>query len=127
MNNVSEKPPKKALYKPDFVKKGWGYELWAINLGYCGKVLFFERGKKCSWHKHKIKDEAFFLIEGLLYIRFSEDDDLENAEEVIMHPGDCFHVSTGLYHQMEGIEDSKLLEFSTTHREDDSYRSVKGD
>ena len=42
--------------------KGWGYEKWIVNNDlYCGKVLFFERGKKCSWHYHKVKDETFYV------------------------------------------------------------------
>ena len=41
-----------------FVKKGWGYEKWIVNKDlYCGKLLFFNAGKKCSWHYHVKKDE----------------------------------------------------------------------
>ena len=30
-----------------FVKKGWGYEKWIINKPeYCGKLLYFVKGKK---------------------------------------------------------------------------------
>ena len=50
--------------------KGWGYEKWIVNTDeYCGKLLFFEEGKRCSWHYHKLKDETFYLQSGkmLLY------------------------------------------------------------
>ena len=49
-----------------FVQKGWGYERWIVNCEeYCGKLLFFEKDKKCSWHYHVLKDEVFYLQSGL--------------------------------------------------------------
>ena len=55
-----------------FVKKGWGHELWIINKPeYCGKLLFFEKGKRCSWHHHKIKDEVFYLQSGKMMVYYS--------------------------------------------------------
>ena len=51
-----------------FVPKGWGHEKWIVNNDeYCGKLLFFEEGKRCSWHYHKIKDETFYLQSGKLF------------------------------------------------------------
>jgi len=42
----------------NIVPKGWGHEKIIHNSnGYCGKVLCFDKGKKCSYHYHKIKDE----------------------------------------------------------------------
>ena len=42
------------------VNKPWGHELWIYNSElYCGKILFFNKGKRCSWHYHEIKDETF--------------------------------------------------------------------
>ena len=50
------------------VPKGWGYEKWIVNNEkYCGKLLFFEKGKKCSWHYHKLKHETFYLHSGRIY------------------------------------------------------------
>tara|TARA_R110002096_G_scaffold324088_1_gene518158 strand:- start:424 stop:795 length:372 start_codon:yes stop_codon:yes gene_type:complete len=111
-----------------FVKKGWGYEKWIINKSeYCGKLLFFSAGKKCSWHHHKIKDEVFYLQSGKMIVRYSDQDNLENADEIMLEPGMNFHIYPGLRHQMEAIEDSELYEFSTEHFDEDSYRIVKGD
>jgi quercetin dioxygenase-like cupin family protein len=110
------------------VDKGWGWERWIVNKEeYCGKLLFFEEGKRCSFHYHKIKDEVFYLQSGKMLIKFSEDDDLENAEELLLNAGDKFHVYIGLRHQMIALEDSELFEFSTQHFDEDSYRIVKGD
>jgi quercetin dioxygenase-like cupin family protein len=110
------------------VPKGWGYEKWIVNTEkYCGKLLFFERNKRCSWHYHKIKDETFYLNRGKIYLWYGWDDDLAKAEMKIMEPGDSFHVPVGLKHQMIALEDSELFEFSTEHFEEDSYRVIKGD
>jgi quercetin dioxygenase-like cupin family protein len=108
--------------------KGWGYEKWIVNKPeYCGKLLFFNKGKKCSWHFHKLKDEVFYLQSGKMLVKFSDEDSLENANELMLNVGDSFHVYTGLKHQMIAIEDCELFEFSTQHFEDDSYRIIKGD
>jgi quercetin dioxygenase-like cupin family protein len=113
---------------PEIHIKGWGYEKWIVNKEeYCGKLLFFEKNKKCSFHYHKIKDEVFYLQSGKLVVKYSDGDDLDKSEELIMNPGDNFHVYIGLRHQMIALEDSELFEFSTQHFEDDSYRIIKGD
>ena len=40
------------------VEKGWGRETWLHNdEKYCGKILFFNAGKKCSLHYHKLKSK----------------------------------------------------------------------
>ena len=108
------------------VDKGWGYEKWIVNKPeYCGKLLFFEEGKKCSFHYHKLKDETFYLQSGELIVRYSDGDILDDAKELILYAGDSFYVYPGLRHQMEATIDSELFEFSTEHFEEDSYRIVK--
>ena len=110
------------------VKKGWGWERWIVNCEeYCGKLLFFENGKRCSWHYHKLKDEVFYLQSGLMMVYHSEGDDLTTADQTLLIPGDNFHVYRGLRHQMVALQDSELFEFSTTHFESDSHRIIKGD
>mgnify|MGYP003627202689 CR=1 FL=1 len=111
-----------------FVPKGWGWERWIVNCEeYCGKLLFFNRHKKCSWHFHKLKDEVFYLQSGKMIVFYSEQDDLAKAKKLILNPGDNFHVYRGLRHQMFALQDSELFEFSTQHFDSDSYRLVKGD
>tara|TARA_B100000085_G_scaffold266187_1_gene274613 strand:- start:283 stop:624 length:342 start_codon:yes stop_codon:yes gene_type:complete len=110
------------------VEKGWGYEKWIVNKPeYCGKLLYFNKGMKCSWHYHKLKDEVFYLQSGRLLIKFSESDDIEEAQELILEKGENFHVPIGLRHQMLALEASELFEFSTQHFDEDSYRIQKGD
>ena len=111
-----------------FVPKGWGFEKWIVNNEkYCGKLLYFVKGKKCSWHYHKIKDEVFYIQSGKILLKYSHEDDLEKAEEKILHPGDSFHVPVGLRHRMIALQDTELFEFSTQHFDSDSIRIEKGD
>jgi len=110
------------------VDKGWGYEKWIVNKSeYCGKLLFFNKGKRCSWHFHKLKDEVFYLQSGKMLVKYSDQNDIEKAEEIILESGQNFHVYRGLRHQMSALEDSELFEFSTEHFDSDSYRIQKGD
>ena len=110
------------------VPKGWGYEKWIVNTDeYCGKLLHFIKGKKCSWHYHKLKDETFYLQEGKLLVKYSDNDNLDEANEVILERGDKFHVYRGLRHQMFAMEDTDMFEFSTQHFDSDSHRIIKGD
>jgi mannose-6-phosphate isomerase-like protein (cupin superfamily) len=108
--------------------KGWGREVWiANNDRYCGKILEIRQGKRCSLHYHKLKTETFYLRTGKLKVRVKESAATETLEEFILGPGDCMDVPVGMVHQMEALEDSELLEFSTQHFETDSHRLVKGD
>ena len=116
-----------------FVTKGWGFEKWIVNCEeYCGKLLYFVKGKRCSWHYHKLKDEVFYVQSGRIEVLYSESDELYNdgmlkAKSIILGPGDNFHVYRGLRHQIIAIEDTELFEFSTQHFDSDSYRIEKGD
>jgi mannose-6-phosphate isomerase-like protein (cupin superfamily) len=110
------------------VSKGWGYEKWIVNCEeYCGKILHMVKGKRCSWHMHKIKDEVFYVQSGKIKIYYGWDDMLDMASVATLERGDKFHVPTGMRHQMIALEDTELFEFSTQHFEEDSYRLIKGD
>ena len=114
--------------KIKFVPKGWGFEKWIVNCEeYCGKLLYFVKGKKCSWHYHKLKDEYFYVQSGKLCVKYSDEDNIDSAIEVVLGPGDNFHVYRGLRHQMQALEDTELFEFSTQHFDSDSIRIKKGD
>ena len=112
--------------KPEYHAKGWGHELWIHNdEEYCGKLLFFKEGKKCSLHYHQRKHETFFLQSGKMILRHGSSK--ETLKERLLSPGDSFEVYRGLIHQMTALEDSELFEFSTQHFEEDSFRIEKGD
>jgi mannose-6-phosphate isomerase-like protein (cupin superfamily) len=110
------------------VQKGWGHELWITNTEkYCGKLLYFKKGKKCSWHYHKVKDEVFYIQSGKIELTFGLTNEKKDASKVILEQGDSFHVPVSLRHQMLALEETELFEFSTQHFEEDSIRVEKGD
>ena len=81
-------------------------------------------GKRYS---NEIKDEVFYLQSGKMLVKYSDQDDIEKAEELVLVAGENFHIYTGLRHQMIALEDTELFEFSTEHFDSDSYRIQKGD
>jgi len=111
-----------------FVPKGWGFEKWIVNNEmYCGKLLYFVKGKKCSWHFHKKKHETFYIHSGMIELTYSKRDDLGEADVTVLRKGDNFILEPGLRHQMFALEDTELFEFSTQHFDEDSYRLKRGD
>jgi len=114
--------------KIKMVPKGWGFEKWIVNNEeYCGKLLYFAKGKKCSWHYHKLKDETFYIQSGKVLLKYSDSDDISDAKELILNKGDKFHIYRQLRHQMFALEDTELFEFSTQHFDSDSHRLERGD
>ena len=114
------------------VEKGWGHELWVHNdERYCGKLLFFNKGKKCSFHYHAIKHETFYLQSGKMILKIIPLDELTTTTmpipEIELNPGDAYEIPRNTVHQMTALEDSELFEFSTEHFDSDSHRIVKGD
>ncbi|MSR87993.1 MAG: cupin domain-containing protein [Candidatus Zambryskibacteria bacterium] len=102
------------------IPKVWGKELWIHNdEKYCGKVLVLEKDRRCSLHFHKIKHETFFVSKGLVQMELIHG---ENKNTLIMKPGDVVEIPSSLIHRFTGLEDSEIMEFSTEHFEEDSYR-----
>ena len=81
----------------------------------------------CTHFLLKQFSEVFYLHSGLLMIYYSDDDDISNASQALLRPGDSFHVPIGLRHQVVALEDSELFEFSTQHFDSDSKRIIRGD
>lgn len=110
------------------VPKGWGYEKWIVNKSeYCGKLLFINQYKRCSWHYHILKDEVFYVQSGQIILKYANHDHLSLANQIILNPGDSFHIQRKLRHQMIALQDTELFEFSTEHFDSDSYRIECGD
>jgi len=118
----------KLITKPEEHLKGWGRELWIANSPlYCGKILEVKKGKRCSIHYHKIKDETFYILKGKVEMNLFPEGYPAEPKTIIMEKGDTVHIPKELAHQFRGIEDTEILEISTQHFEEDSYRHVRGD
>lgn len=127
----------------NFVVKGWGWERWIVNKEqYCGKKMFVAKDMRCSLHFHKNKDESFYVQSGKILLYYSDDlsqvtnflkspipgqDIFDVLSVKFLDPGDSFHIPPGRLHQFIGVLDSEMYEFSTEHKEEDSYRLIKGD
>lgn len=105
-----------------YVEKKWGYEDWIWNGRYCGKKLFVEKNKECSFHYHKVKDEVMYLERGKVLLTYGWDEDSENAATLILTPDMAFHIPPGMWHKFKGLEESMLFEFSTHHSDKDVVR-----
>ena len=103
------------------VPKAWGEERWiANNRRYCGKQMLLRKGWRCSMHMHRVKDETFFVTRGRML--FEIEGPGGRVRRRILGPGSIQHVPPGVWHRFSGIERTEFFEFSTTHRESDSYR-----
>jgi len=111
---------------PTRIDKPWGHELIIHNdANYCGKLLFIRAGFCISLQYHRLKTETFFLQSGLLKCRFSKPESFvspEDTEIVQMRAGDVKEIPVGYIHQVSALEDSTIIEFSTQHFDDDTYR-----
>lgn len=98
------------------VPKIWGYEKWLENNNrYCCKLLSLKRGFQCSLHYHKKKDEMFFVLKG--HVK------MEVGDEVLqMMTGQFVRIPPETKHRFTGVEDSEIMEISTHHDENDSFR-----
>lgn len=100
------------------VDKIWGSEIWFANSNlYCGKILNLKQGYRCSMHCHKEKDETFYILDGRVHM-------IINDEERIMEKGDTVKLKPNDYHSFGGILPSVILEVSTQHFDEDSYRKT---
>ncbi|MBU2104686.1 MAG: cupin domain-containing protein [Nanoarchaeota archaeon] len=98
------------------VKKIWGKEIWMANTDkYCGKLLKIEKGKRCSIHYHKIKDETFYILEGRVLM------EVDN-KIAIMEKGEVVRIVPLTKHRFSGLKDSIIIEISTHHDDSDSCR-----
>lgn len=111
-----------------WVFKNWGAERWLYNSDlYCGKVLTVLKGKCSSFHFHKLKTETFYINKGNIILTYGMSDDISKANKIVLGPTEVFHIPVGLRHRFEAVEDSEIIEFSTTHYDSDSYRIIPGD
>lgn len=106
------------VIRPEVHPKVWGEEHWVVNGDYCGKKLILNKKFRCSLHEHRHKDETFYVIKGCV----SVEEHVGVLGWTILKPGDAYRVHPGAIHRFNGLEDSEIIEFSTFHDEDDSYR-----
>ena len=110
-----------------YVEKGWGSELiWATNDKYCGKLLKFHKGAKFSMHFHSVKDETWYVIDGLFEVKYIQTIDASMRSE-ILSPGSVWRNEPLEPHQLICLEEGTIIEVSTPDSITDNYRVMPGD
>lgn len=97
------------------VPKVWGDEQWIVNSDYCGKILRLKQYHQCSMHQHRIKSETFFVLEGSVLLEL-------DGRNYMLIEGEAIDVLAGQFHRFTGISNSIIIEFSSHHEDNDSYR-----
>jgi mannose-6-phosphate isomerase len=99
------------------VDKPWGHELiWAKTDQYVGKILHIKAGEALSLQYHRMKDETIMVLSGRMQLVYFAEGESPKSRELA--PREPFHVTPGLRHRMIAIEDTDVLEVSTTELDD---------
>lgn len=103
------------------IKKGWGVECHIVNHDrYCLKYLIFFKGKKFSYHFHKLKKELWHCLLGKFSAKIDD-------AVLLFKAGEKIEVQQFQLHQLEALENSVIVEVSMMDFPEDSYRIEKGD
>ena len=103
--------------EPRRVEKPWGWELvWAEADAYVGKLLFVRAGEALSLQYHEAKDESWLVQDGRARLELGGVDDELEAIEITA--GDAFHFPPRTVHRVTAIEDTLVVEVSTTQLDD---------
>lgn len=116
-------PEKIKLHELHLETKSWGHETWIVNNeSYCGKLLHINRGRHTSMHFHSKKLETMYCLKGEFRIDFMDTKSgLKNIK--LLTAGDSITIEPNTPHEIWGIsEENILIEFSTHHENEDSYR-----
>jgi histidinol phosphatase-like enzyme/quercetin dioxygenase-like cupin family protein len=108
-------------YNFPMVKKVWGEEYHivnSINGNYCSKILHLRPDHISSLHYHKNKCETFTVLAGIANIE-------NEGHNRICIKGDSILIQPKEKHRFEAVEGyAVLLETSTFHQDEDTYRIV---
>lgn len=100
------------------VDKPWGHEVhFALVDGkYCGKALHVTAGHALSLQYHEQKEETIAVQSGRLLFEVGASEDSMDSFELL--PGESVHLLPGTRHRMTAVEDTVVLEASTTELDD---------
>ena len=99
------------------VEKPWGHELiWARTDRYVGKILHIRAGEALSLQYHRVKDETIMVLTGRMQLVYFADGEAAKSRE--LGPREPFHITPNLRHRMLAIEDTDVLEVSTSELDD---------
>ena len=110
------------------VEKIWGSEDWLVNNEiYCAKFLNLKQGFQCSLHYHKNKDETFYILKGEVEMDLQDNPEIpiDQIKVKVFKQGEQIRLKPNTPHRFRSLTPtSKILEISTHHEDDDSYRKI---
>lgn len=100
------------------VDKPWGHEeIFALVDGkFCGKAIHVSKGHALSLQYHERKEETISVQSGRLRVEVGLDE--QALEEFELSPGESIHLRPGVRHRVTAVEDTVMLEASTTELDD---------
>ncbi len=119
--------PKLEKLQAEIHEKAWGREVWIVNRpDYCLKYLDFHQNGEFSMHFHSIKKETWTIESGKFLLKWI---DTKNAKIIheILEKDMIIDIPSNLPHQIKCLESGRIIEVSTQHMEEDSYRVFQGD
>jgi mannose-6-phosphate isomerase len=100
------------------VGKPWGHELiFAVTERYAGKLITVKAGESLSLQFHKVKDEAWYILEGRAALELGGPGEGVLSSEIV-GPGASFRFPPGTVHRLKALEDTRLVEVSTPELDD---------
>lgn len=136
----------------NYVQKVWGFERCLVNNEkYCAKHLHIQRRYECSTHYHALKDETFYIFAGVVDLYVCDvskilkpqtaflcvedvlkyhkkllkrkEEVLANLKKITLKKGEQYRLTPFIAHKFRAkTSGAVILEVSTTHFEQDSYR-----
>jgi mannose-6-phosphate isomerase-like protein (cupin superfamily) len=100
------------------VEKPWGHEeIFALVDGrFCGKAIHVTQGHALSLQYHERKEETISVQSGRLSVEVGESEDALEQFELL--PGESIHLRPGVRHRVTALDDTVMLEASTTELDD---------
>jgi mannose-6-phosphate isomerase-like protein (cupin superfamily) len=100
------------------VDKPWGHEeIFALVDGrFCGKAIHVTEGHALSLQYHERKEETISVQSGRLSVEVGESEDALEQFELL--PGESIHLRPGVRHRVTALDDTVMLEASTTELDD---------
>lgn len=111
--------------------KVWGSEEEIVNNEkYCGKLLSVNKGWQSSLHYHPVKHETFLCLVGCVWLEYIPDSTTASpygttTERMLLRgwARDAVEIPSNTPHRFYAdIEDALVVEFSTTHSDEDVVR-----
>lgn len=111
--------------------KPWGetydwHALHTIN----GKVITIRKGCRTSFKYHKVKNEVFFVLSGMVNVTYGNSRHFEDPEKYplmkkTLLPGETLTVQSECPYRFEAVEESQIIEVGD--RPDDSSVMLEDD